>query len=80
LLAKKALIDRVDKQNPDKVLNILEKRLLSKINSLGIGPMGFGGKNTALAVKVKTAPTHIAGLPVGVNISCHALRSSSLEI
>jgi fumarate hydratase subunit alpha len=79
-LAKKALINRVDLANPDKHLDALEKRILKKINQLRIGPMGFGGKFTALAAKIKKCPTHIAGLPVGVNISCHALRSASLEI
>lgn len=77
LLSKKALIGRIDLPNKDRLLNSLEKRLLKKINSLNIGPMGFGGRVTALAVKIKTAPTHIAGLPVGINISCHALRSAS---
>jgi len=80
LLAKKALIEKVDRLNPDKSLRSLEKDLLKKINSLKIGPMGFGGKNTCLAVKIKKAPTHIAGLPVGVNISCHALRSATITI
>ncbi|UCC94902.1 MAG: fumarate hydratase [Candidatus Omnitrophota bacterium] len=79
-MAKKALLQRVDKPNPDKSLNMLEKRLFEKINSLKIGAMGLGGSWTALAVKVKSAPTHIAGLPVGVNISCHALRSSTVKI
>jgi fumarate hydratase subunit alpha len=80
LLAKKALLTRLDKPNSDKSLNRLEKGLLKKINSLGVGPMGFGGNNTALAVRIKTASTHIAGLPVGVNISCHALRSATIQI
>lgn len=75
LLAKKALLGRIDKP-----LSGLERRLLKKINSLRIGPMGLGGKTTALAVKIKKAPTHIAGLPVGVNISCHALRSATILI
>lgn len=79
-LAKKALLKRVDKPNPDTFLNKLEKRWLKRINSLGIGPMGLGGKFTCLAVKIKTAPTHIAGLPVGINISCHALRSATLRL
>ncbi len=80
LLAKKALLERVDRPNRDKTLNKLEKRLLKRINALGIGPMGLGGKCTALAVKIKKLPTHIAGLPVGVNISCHALRSAAVKI
>ncbi|MCK9573586.1 MAG: fumarate hydratase [Candidatus Omnitrophica bacterium] len=80
LLAKKALLERVDLANKDGLLNGLEKRLLKKINALGVGPMGLGGKCTALAVKIKTAPTHIAGLPVAINISCHALRSATREL
>jgi len=80
LLAKKALLERIDKPNPDKSLNSLEKILLKRINALGIGPMGLGGKCTSLAVKIKKAPTHIAGLPVGVNISCHALRSAAIRV
>jgi fumarate hydratase subunit alpha len=80
LLAKKALLGKIDVSNPNIFLNSLEKRLLRKINALNIGPMGFGGKYTALAVKIKTAPTHIAGLPVGINISCHALRSAAITI
>jgi fumarate hydratase subunit alpha len=79
-LAKKAFLDRVDKANPDKKLDKLEKGLLKKINALKIGPMGLGGKSTCLAVKIKKAPTHIAGLPVGVNISCWALRSATLRL
>ncbi len=79
-LAKKALIDRIDLPNPDQKLKRMEKNILKKVNKLGIGPMGFGGKFTALAVKIKKSPTHIAGLPVGVNTSCHALRSASVVI
>ena len=80
LLAKEALLQRVDKANPNKKLKKLEKSLLERINKLKIGPMGFGGSITALAVKIKTSPTHIAGLPVGVNISCHALRSATIKL
>ena len=58
----------------------LERELLESINDLNIGPMGLGGKTTALAVNMQTYPTHIAGLPVAVNISCHVLRSASSEI
>jgi fumarate hydratase subunit alpha len=73
-LAKKALL----KGLPSKgTLPEFERELLSKINKLHIGPMGLGGKTTALAVNVETYPTHIAGLPVAVNISCHALRSAT---
>jgi fumarate hydratase subunit alpha len=80
LLAKKALLERIDRPDKDSLLNKLEQRLLKKINCLNIGPMGLGGKCTCLAVKIKTAPTHIAGLPVGINISCHALRSASFNL
>jgi len=80
LLAKKSLLGRIDLPNSDKLLNSLEKSLLKRINLLGIGPMGLGGKCTSLAVKIQKLPTHIAGLPVGVNISCHALRSAVVRI
>jgi len=79
LLAKKALLERVDKPNSDKPLRLWENKLLKQINSTGIGPMGLGGSFTALSVKIKMHHTHIAGLPVGVNISCHALRSASFK-
>ena len=80
LLAKRSLIDRLDKPNSSRRLKMLEQSLLKRINNLKIGPMGFGGATTALAVKIKTLPTHIAGLPVGVNISCHALRSATVKL
>lgn len=76
LLAKKALLYRIDRKNPDKTLAKLENSLAKAINRLSIGPMGLGGKTTCLGVNIKTHPTHIAGLPVAVNISCHALRSA----
>ncbi|MFC1709332.1 fumarate hydratase [Candidatus Omnitrophota bacterium] len=72
LLAKRSLLKNL-KTKKSK----LEKELLVKINKLNIGPMGLGGRATALAVNVSTCPTHIAGLPVAVNISCHALRSAT---
>ena len=72
VLAKKALLTKIQAKN-----SALEKDLLIQINKTGIGPMGLGGKTTALAVKVQKYPTHIAGLPVSVNISCHALRSAT---
>ncbi len=75
-LSKKALLQRLDRENPDKRLRILEKRILNKINDLRIGPMGLGGKTTALGVKILSAATHIAGLPVAVNVNCHAMRSA----
>ncbi len=73
-LSKKALCRDSNIQNSDKFYADMEKELLEKINALGIGPQGFGGKTTALAVNVEVAPTHIAGLPVAVNIGCFVTR------
>jgi len=73
-LAKKALLRPIDKRNENPFYAKLEEELLNAINSLGIGPQGFGGKTTALAVNIEAYATHIAGLPVAVNISCHATR------
>jgi len=73
-LAKKALMRSTDIPNPDPFYAELEKQLLADINALGIGPQGFGGKTTALAVNIEQFPTHIAGLPVAVNINCHVTR------
>lgn len=73
-LAKKALLRPVDVPNDNSFYADLERELLEKINELGIGPQGFGGKTTALAVNIETFPTHIAGLPVAVNINCHVTR------
>ncbi len=73
-MAKKALLRSVDVPNENPFYAELEKELLDSINALGIGPQGFGGKTTALAVNVETCPTHIAGLPVAVNINCHVTR------
>ena len=74
LLAKKALLRDVDVRNPDPFYAELEQTLLAEINALGIGPQGFGGMTTALAVNIEQYPTHIAGLPVAVNINCHVTR------
>lgn len=74
LLAKQALLRDVQTPNKTPRYARLEEMLLEKINALGIGPQGFGGKTTALAVNVEAMPTHIAGLPVAVNISCHVTR------
>ena len=74
LLAKKALMRSTDVRNPKPFYAQLEQELLEAINALGIGPQGFGGKTTALAVNIEEAPTHIAGLPVAVNINCHVTR------
>ena len=73
-LAKKALMRSTDERNPNPFYAGLEKELLEKINSLGIGPQGLGGRTTALAVQIEYLPTHIAGLPVAVNINCHVTR------
>ncbi len=73
-MAKKGLLRSVDVPNEKPFYADLEKELLDKINALGIGPQGFGGKTTALAVNIETCPTHIAGLPVAVNINCHVTR------
>lgn len=73
-LAKKALLRPVNEPNGSPFYAELEKELLEKINALGIGPQGFGGKTTALAVNIEYMPTHIAGLPVAVNINCHVTR------
>ncbi|MDY5586775.1 MAG: fumarate hydratase [Oscillospiraceae bacterium] len=79
-LAKHALLRPVNEPNPDEYYAALERELLEKINALGIGPQGFGGKTTALAVLIEAMPTHVAGLPVAVNISCHATRRASASL
>jgi fumarate hydratase subunit alpha len=80
LLAKKALLRPLGTQNPDSDLDNLEKELLERINRLGIGPMGLGGRTTALAVHVKAYPTHIASIPCAVNIQCHSCRHREVEL
>ena len=79
-LAKHALLRPVNEPNPDEYYAALERELLEKINVRGIGPQGFGGKTTALAVLIEAMPTHVAGLPVAVNISCHATRRASASL
>lgn len=79
-LAKHALLRPVDEPNPDEYYAALERELMDKINALGIGPQGFGGKTTVLAVLIEAMPTHVAGLPVAVNISCHATRRASASL
>ncbi|MEN8208970.1 MAG: fumarate hydratase [Candidatus Fermentibacteria bacterium] len=74
LLAKEALMRRIGEPNPDPDFDEVEKELLEKINNLGIGPQGLGGRTTALAVHIRTLPCHIASMPVAVNIQCHASR------
>lgn len=80
ILAKKALTREVGKHSDIGYVEELEKEMLEKINELDIGPAGLGGKNTAFAVNVETYPTHIAGLPVAVNICCHVNRHITREI
>lgn len=80
LIAKRALMRPVDVRNPDEFYAGMEKRLLQKINRLGIGPQGYGGRYTALAVNIETYPTHIAGLPCVVNVGCHATRHAKAVI
>ncbi len=77
LLAKKALMRPVDVRSDDPYYAAMEAELLARVNALGIGPQGFGGKTTALAVNILACPTHIAGLPVAVNINCHVTRHQS---
>lgn len=74
ILAKKALLRRVGEPNPDPEIAELEREILERVNGLGIGPQGFGGRTTALAVHAEVFPTHIAMLPVAVNLQCHAAR------
>ncbi|HPV02923.1 MAG TPA: fumarate hydratase [Clostridiales bacterium] len=80
LLAKKALLRPVDRRNSDERIRKLEEQLLGLINGLGIGPAGLGGRLTAMAVNIEVFPTHIAGLPVAVNISCHVTRHAEAVI
>ncbi|MDD6795197.1 MAG: fumarate hydratase [Clostridiaceae bacterium] len=77
-LAKKALLRPIDIRNSDAFYGNLEDELLTEINKLDIGPQGFGGKTTALGLNIETYPTHIAGLPVAVNISCHVTRHKEI--
>ncbi|HAK42740.1 MAG TPA: fumarate hydratase [Clostridium sp.] len=79
-IAKKALIRSIDVRNENPFYAKLEEELVTMINELGIGPQGFGGKTTALAVNIETYPTHIAGFPVAVNINCHATRHAEIGL
>ncbi len=79
-LAKKALLRPLDVPNPDPFYAALEEELLEAINRLGIGPQGFGGKTTCLGLAIEKMPTHVAGLPVAVNVSCHATRRATKEL
>jgi len=79
-LAKKSLLREVGKHNPEERLANIEEALLERVNRLGIGPQGFGGVVTALAVNLEVYPTHIAGMPVAVNIGCHATRHKEITL
>ena len=79
-MAKHALLRPIDQPNPDPFYAALEAELLEEINGLGLGPQGFGGQTTCLGLAVETAPTHVAGLPVAVNVSCHVTRRASAEL
>ena len=76
-LAKEALVEMRQGPHPDPYYDALESELLQAVNALGIGPQGFGGRTTALSVRIKAYPTHIAGLPVAVNVGCHVTRHAS---
>ena len=79
-LAKHALLRPIDRPDPDPFYAGLEQELLDEINALGIGPQGFGGRTTCLGLSIETAPTHVAGLPVAVNVSCHVTRRASAQL
>ncbi len=74
LLAKKALLRKIGEPNPNSEYAELEKEILQRVNNLGIGPMGYGGRTTALAVNIEVFPCHIASMPVAVNLQCHSAR------
>ena len=79
-LAKHALLRPIDQHNPDPFYADLERDLLRAINALGVGPQGFGGQTTCLGLSIETAPTHVAGLPVAVNVSCHVTRRATATL
>jgi len=79
-LAKKALLREIGSTHPDEFYASLEKELLEMVNDLGVGPMGFGGRTTALAVHIEVAPRHIASFPVSMNLNCHAARHKYIEL
>jgi fumarate hydratase subunit alpha len=80
LLAKRAVLRPIDQRHTRPDLVELERDLLQRVNGLGIGPQGFGGRTTALAVNIEVQPTHIAGLPVAVNLGCHSTRRAEIEL
>jgi fumarate hydratase subunit alpha len=80
LLAKRAVLRPIDRRHTRPDLVELERELLQRVNGLGIGPQGFGGRTTALAVNIEVQPTHMAGLPVAVNLGCHSTRRAEIEL
>jgi fumarate hydratase subunit alpha len=80
LMAKKALLRPLGQKNPDPQLAALEQEILTRVNNLGIGPQGLGGRITAMAVHVEMIPCHIASFPMAVNINCHAHRHKEAVI
>ena len=80
MLAKKALCRSVSQRNPDPFYAQLEEKMLQAVNETGVGPPGFGGETTALAVNIEAYPTHIAGLPVAVNVGCHVTRHKTVVL
>jgi fumarate hydratase subunit alpha len=80
ILSKQALLRPLNHFNPQPEISQLEQKILKDLNRLGIGPMGLGGRTTALGVNILTYPTHIAGMPLAINMSCHALRSATKTI
>lgn len=80
LLAKHALLRPIDVPHPDPYYANLERELLDAVNALGVGPQGFGGQTTCLGVSIEAAPTHVAGLPAAVNVSCHVTRRASAHL
>ena len=79
-LAKHALLRPIDRPNADPYYAQLEGELLEEINAMGIGPQGFGGQTTCLGLSIEAAPTHVAGLPVAVNVSCHVTRRATAQL
>ena len=80
VLAKKALLREIGSVHPDPRIAEMEAELLARINALGIGPQGLGGRTTALAVFIEEMPCHIASMPMAVNVQCHAQRHKSVEL
>ena len=80
IIAKKALLRPLGQPSPDAETAVLEQEILERVNRLGVGPLGFGGSTTALAVHVESRPCHIASLPLAVNLQCHAVRHGEVVL